>query len=114
MTDDERREFLVRFMEEIVLPALVSHVADSQRQSQQDKWDAIDLYALPVSVRAFNALMNDGRYRTLGEIKRATDAQLLRVKNFGKKSLREVRWVVEHPEGQGYYDDHGHLIDEPH
>jgi DNA-directed RNA polymerase alpha subunit len=47
--------------------------------------DSVDL-----TVRGANCLAN-GKYRTIGEVMRATDEDLLSVKNLGKKTLREIR-----------------------
>ncbi len=48
---------------------------------------------LPVSVRAFNGLQNaDIKY--VGELVQRTEQDMLRIKNFGRKSLTEIKEVL--------------------
>jgi len=56
-----------------------------------EKYDI--LHALPASVRTKNALFNAG-WNTLAKIERESDASLIRMPNFGKKSLRELRQAI--------------------
>lgn len=51
------------------------------------------LHALPAPVRAKNALLNAG-WNTLAKIERESDASLLRMPNFGRKSLKELRQAI--------------------
>jgi hypothetical protein len=51
------------------------------------------ILALDTSVRAKNAMINMG-ITTLGKIDQHSDAYLLRMPNFGKKSLKELRCAV--------------------
>lgn len=51
------------------------------------------LHALPAPVRAKNALLNAG-WDTLAKIERESDASLIRMPNFGKKSLKELRQAI--------------------
>jgi len=56
--------------------------------------------ALPLSVRARNGLLNpreNGRYDTVGKIRSASQSALLRLPNFGRKSLKEVRDLIDPP-----------------
>ena|SRR5881397_3510508 len=48
---------------------------------------------LELSVRSYNCLKN-ARIRTLGELVVKTEADLLRSKNFGRKSLSEIKDVL--------------------
>ncbi len=50
--------------------------------------------ALELSVRSVNSLKNSD-IRTLGDLVRQTEAQMLQVKNFGKKSLQEIADLLE-------------------
>lgn len=50
-------------------------------------------HALPASVRIKNALSN-ANWITLAAIERESDASLMRLPNFGKKSFRELRQAV--------------------
>jgi DNA-binding CsgD family transcriptional regulator len=51
------------------------------------------VHALPAPVRAKNALLNEG-WNTLAKIERESDASLLRMPNFGRKSLKELRQAI--------------------
>jgi len=65
--------------------------ADSQR--------LVQLFHTPIdelelSVRSVNSLKNSD-IRTLGDLVRQTESQMLQVKNFGKKSLQEIADLLE-------------------
>jgi DNA-directed RNA polymerase subunit alpha len=49
---------------------------------------------LELSVRSVNSLKNSD-IRTLGDLVRQTESQMLQVKNFGKKSLQEIADLLE-------------------
>jgi DNA-directed RNA polymerase subunit alpha len=49
---------------------------------------------LELSVRSVNSLKNSN-VRTLGDLVRLTEGQILQVKNFGKKSLQEIADLLE-------------------
>ena len=58
-----------------------------------------DLFRTPIddldlSVRSVNSLKNSN-IRTLGDLVRQTESQILQVKNFGKKSLQEIAALLE-------------------
>jgi DNA-directed RNA polymerase subunit alpha len=74
-----------------VVPSSDGHSADAQRLSQLFK-TPID--ELELSVRSVNSLKNSD-IRTLGDLVRQTEAQMLQVKNFGKKSLQEIADLLE-------------------
>lgn len=63
---------------------------------------------LELSVRSVNSLKNSN-IRTLGDLVRQTETQILQVKNFGKKSLQEIAVLLER-EGLNFgmrYEDNG-------
>ncbi|HLV27387.1 MAG TPA: DNA-directed RNA polymerase subunit alpha [Gemmatimonadales bacterium] len=63
---------------------------------------------LELSVRSVNSLKNSN-IRTLGDLVRQTESQILQVKNFGKKSLHEIAALLER-EGLNFgmrYEDNG-------
>jgi DNA-directed RNA polymerase subunit alpha len=64
--------------------------ADTVRLSELNT--AID--ELELSVRSVNSLKNSN-IRSLGDLVRQTEAQILQVKNFGKKSLQEIADLLE-------------------
>ena len=49
---------------------------------------------LEFSVRSYNCIKN-ARIRLVGDFLKKTDEEWLRTKNFGKKSLKEIREVIE-------------------
>jgi DNA-directed RNA polymerase subunit alpha len=65
--------------------------ADSERLAQLIK-TPID--ELQLSVRSVNSLKNSD-IRTLGDLVKQTEGQMLQVKNFGKKSLQEIAELLE-------------------
>ncbi|MCK4660609.1 MAG: DNA-directed RNA polymerase subunit alpha [Phycisphaerae bacterium] len=67
-----------------VLPVKPAHVAEIEAKLARPVAD------LELSVRAGNCL-EAARVRTVGELVRKTEAELLRVRSFGRTSLREVR-----------------------
>ena len=52
---------------------------------------------LELSVRSVNSLKNSN-IRTLGDLVRQTESQILQVKNFGKKSLQEIADLLDREE----------------
>lgn len=48
---------------------------------------------LEISVRTFNGLMN-ANLRTVGDVCRRTDSELLKIKDFGPESLREIKELL--------------------
>ena len=82
--------------------------ADSARLGQllRTPIDNLDL-----SVRSVNSLKNSN-IRSLGDLVRQTESQILQVKNFGKKSLQEIADLLER-EGLNFgmrYDENGEGI----
>ena len=73
------------------VPAAGEFSADSER--------LLELFHKPIdelglSVRSVNSLKNS-EIRTLGDLVRQTEEQMLHVKNFGKKSLQEIADLLE-------------------
>lgn len=70
------------------MPAMASQdkMVDSELQAKL----SINIADLELSVRANNCLQS-ARIRTLGELVSCTESDLLRVRSFGKTSLREVK-----------------------
>src|SRR5205085_5427212 len=65
--------------------------ADGQRLASVLKTPIDDL---ELSVRSVNSLKNSN-IRSLGDLVRQTESQILQVKNFGKKSLQEIADLLE-------------------
>ena len=85
-----RRE-LRRFERELELVEIEEAMPVSQ--SEQDKlndvlWRSVD--ELELSVRSANCLQN-ANIRYIGELVQKTEAEMLKTKNFGRKSLNEIK-----------------------
>ena len=48
---------------------------------------------LELSVRSYNCLKN-ANIQTIGELMQKTEAEMLRTKNFGRKSLNEIKEIL--------------------
>jgi DNA-directed RNA polymerase subunit alpha len=48
---------------------------------------------LELSVRSYNCLKN-ANIQTIGELVQKTEAEMLRTKNFGRKSLNEIKEIL--------------------
>ncbi|MCL4401709.1 MAG: DNA-directed RNA polymerase subunit alpha, partial [Acidobacteria bacterium] len=69
---------------------------------------------LELSVRSYNCLKN-ANIQTIGELVQKTEAEMLRTKNFGRKSLNEIKEILS---GLGLQlnmrmDAHGRLVAPP-
>jgi DNA-directed RNA polymerase subunit alpha len=88
-------------------------LAPSGEMGNSDAMRLADLFRTPIddlelSVRSVNSLKNSN-IRTLGDLVRQTESQILQVKNFGKKSLQEIADLLER-EGLNFgmrYEDNG-------
>ena len=75
---------------------------EEKEQGQKDK-GTIDLQdalnrnvdELELSVRAYNCLKNVN-IKTIRDLVQKTDAELLKTRNFGRKSLNEIKEILEH------------------
>src|SRR5215207_5009981 len=74
-----------------VAPGAESNGADARRMAELLRTPIDDL---ELSVRSVNSLKNSS-IRTLGDLVRQTESQILQVKNFGKKSLQEIADLLE-------------------
>jgi DNA-directed RNA polymerase subunit alpha len=76
--------------EEIELPALGER---SEIRPAFNEYLYRPVEGLPISVRAFNGLQNaDIKY--IGELVQRTEQDMLKIKNFGRKSLNEIKEVL--------------------
>jgi DNA-directed RNA polymerase subunit alpha len=69
---------------------------------------------LELSVRSYNCLKN-ANIQTIGELVQKTEAEMLRTKNFGRKSLNEIKEILANM-GLGLgmrIDQHGRLVAPP-
>lgn len=60
---------------------------------EEIRWRSTPVDELALSIRAINCLHNGG-YQTVGDVADASDGELLREPNFGRRSLNDVREVI--------------------
>jgi len=66
--------------------------------SEQDRdqwWEKLNksVDEMELSVRSYNCLKN-ANIRTIGELVQKTEAEMLKTKNFGRKSLNEIKEIL--------------------
>jgi DNA-directed RNA polymerase subunit alpha len=85
------REHLAVFgsAQDVALPQVPVHVASAEDQELLDKL-CLSVNVLELSVRAVNCL-NTAQIRVLGELVEKNEAEMLKFRNFGKKSLQEIK-----------------------
>ena len=88
--DAKAREALDWWLEQVrMLHALVSGAAHSLPTNTREKLNkSVD--ELELSVRSANCLQN-ANIRFIGELVQKTEAEMLKTKNFGRKSLNEIK-----------------------
>lgn len=60
----------------------------------KDDYDSKELYKLDLSVRTYNCLRRGG-YKTLGDLRDVSYEDLMKVRNLGKKSLKEIETMLK-------------------
>lgn len=73
---------------------------------EKSEMEKVDLSDLELSVRSFNTLKRNG-YNTLADIIKLTPAQIMKMRNMGRKSMEEIMRVIGEKRveyGQGYND----------
>lgn len=75
-------------------PIMEEAIIDAKREEPVNEAVFIDLRTLPFSVRTANALINQG-YTLLGEVAERSEAELLKLKFFGRQSLEEVKRTLQ-------------------
>ncbi|MFZ1889492.1 MAG: DNA-directed RNA polymerase subunit alpha [Candidatus Binataceae bacterium] len=79
--------------EEAEIGAVAPGVEGSQERPTLNELLYRPVEGLPISVRAFNGLQNaDIKY--IGELVQRTEQDMLKIKNFGRKSLNEIKEVL--------------------
>jgi DNA-directed RNA polymerase subunit alpha len=67
-------------------------ISDQDREMYVDKLNkSVD--ELELSVRSYNCLKN-ANIRTIGELVQKTESEMLKTKNFGRKSLNEIKEIL--------------------
>ena len=67
---------------------------ETEEEVDDDRYDELDdEEELELSVRSYNCLKN-ANIRTIGELVTRTEAEMLKTKNFGRKSLNEIKEIL--------------------
>src|SRR5262245_360886 len=74
----------------------VAEVAAEMSEADREIWweklgKSVD--EMELSVRSYNCLKN-ANIRTIGELVQKTEAEMLKTKNFGRKSLNEIKEIL--------------------
>ena len=80
-------------LEEVVDPAQEAPADQAHAGTANDNLDK-SVEELELSVRSYNCLKN-ANIRTIRELVQKTEAEMLRTKNFGRKSLNEIREILQ-------------------
>jgi len=86
-------DVLVHFDEDIVEFEETERQIDEEREELQHKL-GMSVNEIELSVRAANCL-NNANITTVGELAQKTEADMLKYRNFGKKSLNEIKAKLE-------------------
>ncbi len=76
---------------ETVEPVLDAQVSEEQQKLSEHLWKSVD--DLELSVRSANCLQN-ANIRYIGELVQKTESEMLKTKNFGRKSLKEIKEIL--------------------
>ena len=68
-----------------------SPVNEEQEKLNENLWRTVD--ELELSVRSANCLQN-ANIKYIGELVQKTEAEMLKTKNFGRKSLKEIKEIL--------------------
>jgi DNA-directed RNA polymerase subunit alpha len=80
-------------LEEVVEPGQEAPADQAHAGTANDNLDK-SVEELELSVRSYNCLKN-ANIRTIRELVEKTEAEMLRTKNFGRKSLNEIREILQ-------------------
>jgi DNA-directed RNA polymerase subunit alpha len=72
-------------------PAHEAPVSEEQQKLNENLWKSVD--ELELSVRSANCLQN-ANIRHIGELVQKTESEMLKTKNFGRKSLKEIKEIL--------------------
>ena len=67
-------------------------VDEEQEKLNENLWRTVD--ELELSVRSANCLQN-ANIKYIGELVQKTEAEMLKTKNFGRKSLNEIKEILQ-------------------
>ena len=77
--------------QEVAEPVAESKVSEEQAKLHENLWKSVD--DLELSVRSANCLQN-ANIRYIGELVQKSEAEMLKTKNFGRKSLKEIKEIL--------------------
>jgi len=77
--------------EEGTEPAHEAVISEEQQKLNENLWKSVD--ELELSVRSANCLQN-ANIRYIGELVQKTESEMLKTKNFGRKSLKEIKEIL--------------------
>jgi DNA-directed RNA polymerase subunit alpha len=72
-------------------PAPEATVSEEQQKLNENLWKSVD--DLELSVRSANCLQN-ANIRYIGELVQKSESDMLKTKNFGRKSLKEIKEIL--------------------
>jgi DNA-directed RNA polymerase subunit alpha len=87
----EQMTIFVNFDEEMAEPDIIE--SDVSEKEKYPPFLDKDVDDLELSVRSANCLKN-AKIRYIGQLVQKTDAEMLKTKNFGRKSLNEIRALL--------------------
>lgn len=85
----EQVSIFINFDEDVILDEKVEEVVEVNSNEHLDR----SVNELELSVRSANCLQN-ANIRYIGELVQKTEADMLKTKNFGRKSLREIKDIL--------------------
>ncbi|HEY3353296.1 MAG TPA: DNA-directed RNA polymerase subunit alpha [Polyangia bacterium] len=71
--------------------AATPQVSEEEEKLNENLWRSVD--ELELSVRSANCLQN-ANIKLIGELVQKTEAEMLKTKNFGRKSLKEIKEIL--------------------
>ncbi len=77
--------------EEASEPSHEASVSEEQQKLSENLWKSVD--ELELSVRSANCLQN-ANIRHIGELVQKSESEMLKTKNFGRKSLKEIKEIL--------------------
>lgn len=89
----EQMNLFINFEEDEVREEEVEKESEQERKKLYEKLSK-HVNELELSVRSINCLQN-ASIRTIGELVQKTENEMLRTKNFGRKSLNELKEILE-------------------
>jgi DNA-directed RNA polymerase subunit alpha len=106
----DHMQIFINFEEE---PEIAEPEIEDSKQKQFNEFLDRSVDELELSVRSYNCLKN-ADIRTIRELVQKTEADMLKTKNFGRKSLNEIKEII-HSMGLRLgmkFDDQGRIVDE--